>query len=596
MSKSAAGNERASSERSSPETSEPADRLADALFSAFVFIADTGPGITASDVDAMHAWIRSQSKAQTALRPCIDRLSGQFLHLWKHQVASGKKPDPSLIADSIWHWRASVGEQEAARLEDAVASLLEVFAPVNPGFIARVRGRATPECRLQARRMLEKELEAPPVREDVASAQSVNATAARFSSTDDVARNEEDQLLLPAWPKGRRKLRCVAVIDETHDAKTFVFEGVEPRLFSYRPGQFITLELPMADGKRLRRSYTLSSSPSRPHRISITVKRVPGGRGSNWLHEHVTAGFECNVTGPHGKFTCGIAPSYPKLLFIAAGSGITPIASMLRWLADSVAQTDVVVINNVRTPDDVIFCSELPYLASRLGSRCRLAIVPSRVPSGRQWIGPTGRFSRNLLEAIAPDCLERQVYTCGPAPYMARVRDILDGIGLPNDQYHEERFCAAPTALDARAQSQDTAAGLAERPPATPLSESRQPAPIQNLPKERAREIAPATVVAEDREKAENSATRAIVHFQRSDVRLSLMSGDNLLDAAEANGIDVPSSCRAGDCGTCKVRKISGDIEIDWENQRALSADEIKDGWVLCCMSELKAGTLEIDA
>lgn len=576
------------------DESVPADRLADALFAAFVYVADVGPGITATDVDRLHAWVRRRSKLPQALQPSITHLSDRFLVLWKRHVASGEKPNASLIADSVWYWKKTANDEDRAKLDAVMSSILDVCAPSNPGLFARVRRHPTPEARLHARQRLEAFFDEPP---RSPNRQVEGAAAADGPPSEPDARAEADALLLPAWPRRKRKLRCVAVIDETHDAKTFVFEGVEPQLFGYRPGQFITLELPVADGKKLRRSYTLSSSPSRPHRISITVKRVPDGRGSNWLHEHVASGFEFNVTGPHGDFTCGIVPSYPKLLLIAAGSGITPIASMFRWLADSMAETDVVVINNVRTPDDVIFDAELRYLATRLGSRCRLAIVPSRVPPGRQWLGPVGRFSRSLLQTVAPDCLERQVYTCGPESYMSHVREVLEEIGLPDEQYHEESF-GTPTKATVTSAPGQAGAAEAKGTLSPQTMGSTQPAPALT---ERASEQAAgskpsSTPASKGQEETDAPAGEAIVHFKRSGVKVTLSPGDNLLDAAEEHAVDVPSSCRSGNCGTCKVRKITGDVDMDPDEQDALSLDEIENGWLLCCVSELKRGTLELDA
>jgi ferredoxin-NADP reductase len=594
VSQSETANRREKAAEPTVDESVPADRLADALFAAFVYVADVGPGITASDVDSLHAWVRRRSKLPQALQPSIAHLSDRFLVLWKRHVASGEKPNASLIADSIWHWKKTANDEDRVKLDAVLASLLDVCAPSNPGLFSRVRRHPTPEARLTARQRLETRLGEPP---GSSNGQAEGAAAANGPASEPGSEAETGGLLLPAWPKRRCRLRCVAVVDETHDAKTFIFEGAEAQLFGYRPGQFITLELPIADGKKLRRSYTLSSSPSRPHRVSITVKRVTDGRGSNWLHEHVAPGFECNVTGPHGEFTCGIAPSYPKLLLIAAGSGITPIASMFRWLADSMAETDVVVINNVRTPDDVIFDAELRYLASRLGSRCRLAIVPSRVPPGRQWLGPVGRFSRSLLQTVAPDCLERQVYTCGPESYMSHVRELLGEIGLPDEQYHEESFGTPTRETVASAAGQ----GRAAEPKGTPSPQatgSTQPAPAltERAPEQAAGSMPSSAPASKGQQAAEVPAGEAIVHFKRSGIKVTLAPGDNLLDAAEENTIDVPSSCRSGNCGTCKVRKIAGDVDMDPDEQEALSLDEIENGWLLCCVSELKRGTLELDA
>jgi len=133
------------------------------------------------------------------------------------------------------------------------------------------------------------------------------------------------------WNEGVTTLVVADIVEETHDVKTFRFIGETPLLFSYKPGQFVTFLLPI-NGKTIQRSYSMSSSPSRPHVMEITVKRVPGGLVSNWLCDNVKLGDRLNIRGPSGKFTCFEYPSN-KMLFIGAGSGITPVMSMSRWVA-----------------------------------------------------------------------------------------------------------------------------------------------------------------------------------------------------------------------------------------------------------------------
>ena len=130
-------------------------------------------------------------------------------------------------------------------------------------------------------------IDAPPVvagtAEDVFASQVTRELAGWDAETDDV-------------------LVCRLVRDETHDVKTFVFSAREPRLFRYKPGQFLTLDLPIG-GQVINRCYTISSAPTRGHLISITVKRVPGGIVSNWLHDTLKPGYELRAVGPLGEFT-----------------------------------------------------------------------------------------------------------------------------------------------------------------------------------------------------------------------------------------------------------------------------------------------------
>src|SRR5262249_17732772 len=128
------------------------------------------------------------------------------------------------------------------------------------------------------------------------------------------------------WRAGKLQLSCVQIINETHDVRTFRFVAHPPKIFTYRPGQFVTLEIP-GDGKVVRRSYTISSSPSRPHTVSVTVKRVKDGLISNWLHDNLRVGDTLFADGPHGKFSC-LDDGGGPYLFLSGGSGVTPVMSM----------------------------------------------------------------------------------------------------------------------------------------------------------------------------------------------------------------------------------------------------------------------------
>src|SRR3954447_4621696 len=232
-------------------------------------------------------------------------------------------------------------------------------------------------------------------------------------------------------------LVCCQVRQETHDVKSFFFRAPSERAFVFEPGQFITLELDI-DGESINRCYTISSPPTRPHTISITVKRVPGGKVSNWLHDNLQVGGEVRVLGPAGEFTCARHPAR-KFLFLSAGSGITPLMSMSRAHHELGEDSDIVFVHSARTPDDIIFARELDLIASN-HARFRTAFVCERLGARTNWPGVTGFLTLPLLRLIAPDFLEREIFTCGPAPYMQAVRKLLDEGGFDRSHYHEESF------------------------------------------------------------------------------------------------------------------------------------------------------------
>ncbi|ACC72451.1 hybrid-cluster NAD(P)-dependent oxidoreductase [Paraburkholderia phymatum] len=341
-------------------------------------------------------------------------------------------------------------------------------------------------------------------------------------------------------------LVCCQVRQETHDVKSFFFRSPEGRAFVFEPGQFITLELDI-EGETINRCYTISSPPTRPHTISITVKRVPGGKVSNWLHDNLQAGARVRVLGPAGEFTCARHPAR-KYLFLSAGSGITPLMSMSRAHHELSEDRDIVFVHSARTPDDIIFPRELDLIASNQAN-FRTSFVCERVGARTSWPGITGFLTLPLLKLIAPDFMEREVFTCGPAPYMKAVRDLLDEAGFDRKQYHEESF-SFETLIEAEPQ------------------------------------VAAEVLEAEQKSHADgaNGAQTFSVSFARSNRSIECGSTQHVLDAARQAGVRLPASCTQGMCGTCKVKLVSG--QVDMKHNGGIRQREIDQGMVLLCCSK----------
>ena len=340
--------------------------------------------------------------------------------------------------------------------------------------------------------------------------------------------------MLP-WNDRLQVLEVVNVIDEAPDVKTFTFRSDNQTWFRYKPGQFVTLELPTADGPLLR-SYTLSSSPSRPFSIAVTVKAQAGSVGTRWMFDNLKPGGHVRAFGPAGAFSLHDHPA-AKYLFVSAGSGITPMMSMLRWLNDLSPQTDISFVNCARRPGEIIFRKELELLGTRMPGLSLGFLVEER-SSRESWFGHIGRIDAVRLPMLSPDFREREVFCCGPEPFMQAVQQMLEAAGFDMAHYHEECF---------------------GRPAVTPV-----PAPFADTP-------------------AQIPAAAAI-RFATSDIEAGCIAGQTVLQAARAAGVRISAACEFGLCGTCKVRKLSGEVEMS--HNGGILDDEIADGYILACCSK----------
>ena len=350
-------------------------------------------------------------------------------------------------------------------------------------------------------------------------------------------------------PETDETLVCCYVREETLDVKSFLFRTRSPSQFRFQPGQFITLDLEM-DGTPINRCYTVSSPPTRPDTISITVKRQPGGIVSNWLHDHVKPGVEIKALGPAGEFTCA-NNSAQKYLFLSGGSGVTPLMSMSRTLYDLGEDKDIVFVHSARTPNDIIFRRELAAMSGGM-KNFRTAFVCEKPGDDASFDGYTGFLTLQMLREITRDFAQREVFCCGPAPYMAAVRGVLEGIGFAMAHYHEESF---------------------------------------NFGESAATDGAPAKVAAKPAQ-ASSAAGAFQIEFTKSGQTISCGPDQFILDAAREAGLRLPFSCSKGLCGTCKSKKLSGNVVMT--HGGGIRQREIDAGMILiCCSKPLGDVTIE---
>ena len=294
------------------------------------------------------------------------------------------------------------------------------------------------------------------------------------------------------WPEGQAFLECIEVRDEALGVKTFRLVRRDQKEFAWDAGQYLTLRLDLPEGP-LRRSYTLSAPG--PGVMEITVKRLEGGRASTWLHDHVKVGSVLVGEAVGGSFTLREHP-WDSVLFLGAGTGVTPLIAMVRFLADHELPVAAAVHLSFRTRADVLFAREWDALASRLGSRLSLKI---RITSEE------GRLDHQSLLRFCPDLRDRRAFVCGPNEYRASMRALLSGGGMKVDRrYHEELF-----------------------------GEAALEVPEEAFPGE--------------------------ITLAKTGKTLRSDGKTTVLQLVERVGIDLPSSCRSGDCGTCRVKTTAGE-------------------------------------
>lgn len=390
------------------------------------------------------------------------------------------------------------------------------------------------------------------------------------------------------WKGPATRLEVLAVIDETADVKTFVFRPEGGGWFSYKPGQFVTLELPVPGGP-VWRTYTLSSTPTRPFSASVTVKAQAGSIGTRWMFDTLVPGMTLTASGPAGHFSHWnhLAERY---LFLSAGSGITPMMSMLRAMADTAPASDVAFLTCGRTPGDLLFRDELEMLARQMPN-LELGLMVERKSAADRWHGLTGRIDMARLKFLVRDYRQREIFCCGPEPYMAGVRLMLEDAGFDMRHYHEESFGApskARTQPQIQAQVQATTmAASAAKPVANDAMDDRVPSQVQGA--------APtaATPPQDGTAPAGYAGDGVHLQFSRSDVTTTCAPGTTLLEAARAAAVRIPAACETGMCGTCKVKKTAGDVTM--AHNGGITDEEIASGYILaCCSHPLTAVTLEI--
>jgi ferredoxin-NADP reductase/mono/diheme cytochrome c family protein len=339
-------------------------------------------------------------------------------------------------------------------------------------------------------------------------------------------------------PSGPLVLRLASITAQTADSKTLRFILPHDRKLNARPGQFLTFSF-LFDGEKIIRSYSICSSPARSGYVEITPKRVNQGCASVFLNERASVGMTVEANGAFGRF-CFDERKHQNVVLLAAGSGITPMMAMLRYIDDLCLETSVTLLYCVRTSNDIIFHDELEELWARL-KNFQYHLLLSQPHT--EWPGRRGHISREFVEDAIKEPASSDFFLCGPPAFMEASRGILTGLGVKAERIMQESFGGA-------------------------VSKSAQ-----------------ADLVAAE--------PGVLVEFARSRKTCAIRSGQTLLEAAEEQGIGIPSSCRQGQCGTCKTKLLEGNVRMDAEE--GLDPDSRAQGFILTCVGHAE-GAVKLDA
>lgn len=335
-----------------------------------------------------------------------------------------------------------------------------------------------------------------------------------------------------ASPPMFRPATVTRIVKECADARTFVLAPHDGPL-TYRAGQFCTFRV-RVDGTDLYRSYSMSSAPETDSELMTTVKRVPGGKVSNWLLDNVSEGDVIDMGRPAGRFC--LRDTEVPLLGFSGGSGITPVLSLAKS-ALATTERRVRLLCADRDAESVIFGAALLELAERFPGRLQ---VIRHLDSAAGLLDP--RAVRDFVGADG----HGDSYVCGPEKFMEMVEAALPGPGV----IFSERF-GAPVPELADSATEPAPATTSDTP--TPATESG---------------AAGGTIT---------------IFLNRKKATVPRHAGETLLESARRAGLTPPFSCESGNCATCMARLSEGSATMRVND--ALADDEVEDGYVLTCQA-----------
>lgn len=350
------------------------------------------------------------------------------------------------------------------------------------------------------------------------------------------------------------KIKISDIVKETHDTVSISFDIPEhlKSSFQYKQGQYLTFKVPGNEDER--RSYSLCSSPL-DQEWRVAVKLVPGGLFSVLANEQLKVGDELEVMPPLGNFYTELdRVNNKKYVFFAAGSGITPIISIIKTVLLKEPQSECTLFYSNKTSSGIIFKEQLEALKNKNLGRFSLYYLLSRERMDIDLF--QGRIDENkcqqLLENFQHIVHADEFFLCGPFEMIESVKTNLLKSGVDKSKIHTELFTPPDQTKIASSKIQTEKIGMKEK----------------------------------------ISHVSVNVDGVTTDFKLSF-HGRSVLEEAVSKGVDLPYSCKGGVCSTCRAKLLEGEVEMTVNY--ALEEEEIEDGYILTCQSHPRSEKVIID-
>ncbi len=338
-------------------------------------------------------------------------------------------------------------------------------------------------------------------------------------------------------------LRVSKKVQETHDSVSISLEipsELKP-MYEYKQGQYLTFEIEK-EGKKIRRAYSLCSSPHWNEDLTVTVKKVSNGLMSAWMNDTLKEGDLINVMPPQGKFYTELSSSNQKhYLLLGGGSGITPLMSIIKSVLKVEPNSKCTLLYANKDENNIIFKDKLSQLEADFSSRFKV-IHSLDKPIGA-WNGNTGLLYANkiisILEKEQINFNNAEVFICGPSALMNEYTLALEKMGVAKDKIHLELFSV----------------------------------PVEEYSKEEKSSTSTATA----------NGSKIKIILDGTETEFIIEDNRTILQAAQDAGLDPPYSCESGICSTCMAKVLEGEVKMDENN--ILTDDEVKKGYVLTCQA-----------